>query len=220
MFGITFRGHPDLRRILMGDVCRGLSAAQNFPLRGRFSRAEQVRQALNLNPEGPLLAGRAVHREAEGDLPDDMRDRLRRGERRRIPDPPAHEQANRRARLATPGVDAAGVPPAFRSPRPRAGSWRRHLLLNMVPSIRHAGVLRLVVELDGRRGALNPHLGYLHSGFEKLGEPALHQIIPLTDRHRLPVTDVEQRRLAPAAEKLMASRSRRAAPCCASSPAR
>ena len=33
------------------------------------------------------------------------------------------------------------------------------------------GVLRLVLELDGERVArCTPHIGYLHSGFEKLGE--------------------------------------------------
>src|SRR3989454_3077726 len=46
------------------------------------------------------------------------------------------------------------------------------------------GVLRLVVELDGETVVrCIPHLGYLHSGFEKLGEYRhYNQIIPLTDR--------------------------------------
>src|SRR3989449_3996598 len=46
------------------------------------------------------------------------------------------------------------------------------------------GVLRLVVELDGETVVrVIPHLGYLHSGFEKLGEYRhYNQIIPLTDR--------------------------------------
>ncbi|MCZ6756622.1 MAG: NADH dehydrogenase (quinone) subunit D [Gemmatimonadetes bacterium] len=46
------------------------------------------------------------------------------------------------------------------------------------------GVLRLVVELDGETVVrLIPHVGYLHSGFEKLGEYRhYNQIIPLTDR--------------------------------------
>ncbi|MEO5825460.1 MAG: NADH dehydrogenase (quinone) subunit D [Gemmatimonadales bacterium] len=46
------------------------------------------------------------------------------------------------------------------------------------------GVLRLVVELDGETvKRVIPHIGYLHSGFEKLGEYRhYNQIIPLTDR--------------------------------------
>jgi len=46
------------------------------------------------------------------------------------------------------------------------------------------GVLRLVLELDGETVVrCQPHIGYLHSSFEKLGEYRdWNQIIPLTDR--------------------------------------
>jgi NADH-quinone oxidoreductase subunit D len=46
------------------------------------------------------------------------------------------------------------------------------------------GVLRLVLELDGETVVrCIPHIGYLHSSFEKLGEyRSWNQIIPLTDR--------------------------------------
>ncbi len=59
------------------------------------------------------------------------------------------------------------------------------LMLNVGPHHPSThGVLRLVVELDGEYVVnLTPHLGYLHSGFEKLAESkTYHQYIPVTDR--------------------------------------
>jgi NADH-quinone oxidoreductase subunit D len=114
--------------------------------------------------------------------------------------------------LATPGLDAQGRP--MRVPLGVADSAGDvepdfsgdNLLINIGPQhpATH-GVLRLVVELDGEVVLrVIPHIGYLHSGFEKLGEYRhYNQIVPLTDRTDYLAPMANNVGLVLAAEKLM-----------------
>jgi NADH-quinone oxidoreductase subunit D len=115
--------------------------------------------------------------------------------------------------LATPGLDARGnptrVPLGVQLPEHHAAQDEfggEHMLINLGPQhpATH-GVLRLVIELDGETVVrVVPHIGYLHSGFEKLGEYRhYNQIIPLTDRTDYLAPMANNVCLALAAEKLL-----------------
>ncbi len=111
--------------------------------------------------------------------------------------------------LGTTGQGARGEParvPLGVAPAGEPAPGADNLLLNIGPQhpATH-GVLRLVVELDGETVVrCIPHVGYLHSGFEKLGEYRFYnQIIPLTDRNDYLAPMSNNVGLALAVEKLM-----------------
>jgi len=101
--------------------------------------------------------------------------------------------------LSTTGLDSQGRPtrvplvvddkgrpvPVTPHPSLEPDMASEHMLINIGPQhpATH-GVLRLVLELDGETVVrCVPHVGYLHCGFEKIGEyREYNQIIPWTDR--------------------------------------
>lgn len=147
MYGVFFEGHPDLRRILMPEnYDEGFPLRKDFPLRGRFTRSEQVRRALNRSTEDVYA----------------------------------------REELALAGVLETHSPvPDADGPGEVDHLEGEKMVVNMGPQhpATH-GVLRLVLQLDGETVVrCIPHIGYLHTGFEKTCEyREWNQVVPYTDR--------------------------------------
>jgi NADH-quinone oxidoreductase subunit D len=93
--------------------------------------------------------------------------------------------AQGRARRVPLVTDEAGNVSTLEAPALEPELEGEHMLINIGPQhpATH-GVLRLVLELDGETVVrCIPHIGYLHCGFEKIGEyRQYNQIIPWTDR--------------------------------------
>jgi NADH-quinone oxidoreductase subunit D len=89
----------------------------------------------------------------------------------------------RGAEMGIDGLPSRSPLAPFDLPEPEMGT--EQMLINIGPQhpATH-GVLRLVCQLDGETvKSVVPHIGYLHSSFEKLGEyRTWNQIVPLTDR--------------------------------------
>jgi NADH-quinone oxidoreductase subunit D len=199
MFGVSFHGHPDLRRILMWETyTEGHPLRKDFPLRGHYSRAEQTRQVLTASPESHYSLEELSVAQAWHDLPADMRERLGDGGGTAT----AHAPRTIELELSAP----SGPPRQVQRTSEGLDVHSESMLVNIGPQhpATH-GVLRLVLELDGETVLrCIPHVGYLHSGFEKLGEYRhYNQIIPLTDRTDYLSPMANNVCLALAAEKLM-----------------
>ncbi|WP_420634764.1 NADH dehydrogenase (quinone) subunit D [Candidatus Palauibacter sp.] len=161
MYGVGFRGHPDLRRILMPENYEeGFPLRKDFPLRGRFSRSAQVSRALSRDlldiyaVEELEMAGYAVSDEGE-------------------------------VRAKADSEADAGIRDVAPEEKLEDALEGEPILINMGPQhpATH-GVLRLVLQLDGERVVrCVPHIGYLHTGFEKTCEfREWNQCVPYTDR--------------------------------------
>lgn len=159
MFGITFSGHPDLRRMYMPeDYNHPITGEPLYPLRKDFP-------LMGIDGAMPLPKRNAA-------LPDSMEYHI----------PMATEE------YAARKIDHPKILDALLNTHVQVemdDALENDMILNLGPQhpATH-GVLRLVLRLDGETVVNSvPELGYLHRGYEKIAESSTyHEFIPHTDR--------------------------------------
>ncbi len=173
LFGVTFDGHPDLRRILLPDDWEGHPLRKSYPLGGPWAHRGNVHDIYPSPPQSASVGGGYARSPLRGDA-----------------SPGA--QAAAAPASAAYAVGAAGD---LHSPgRPLVGSTftlepgpdgREEMTINMGPQhpATH-GVLRLILRVAGEEvRAAQPDIGYLHTAFEKLAESRSYvQYVPILDR--------------------------------------
>ena len=154
MFGILFKGHPDLRRLLTDYGFIGHPFRKDFPAVGQCGSALRPGEGARGVPAGDHRAARAG---AQGDSP-------------RQPLRPAADQCA--------GASRASLP------EPPMAEIRNYTMNFGPQHPAAHGVLRLVLEMDGEViQKADPHVGLLHRGTEKLAESKpFNQSIGYMDR--------------------------------------
>jgi NADH-quinone oxidoreductase subunit D len=195
MMGLQFRGHPDLRRILMWEGYPHFPLRKDFPLAGLPTEMPEVA----FTDQAPLEGGPFLTNPAGRDATErEPRARHVQSHSAPRPDaaapPPNPLSLNRQSgtpdssgRTDVPAADAVRATGVSRGPAPTetAELSGEQMVLNMGPSHPSThGVLRIVLELDGEViTRASPDVGYLHRGDEKLAENLTYtQFIPYTDR--------------------------------------
>ncbi len=176
LYGILFRDHPDLRRILTDYGFEGHPLRKDFP-------AHRLRRG-------------SLGRRAEAD-------RLRAGEAdRRISATSTSSARGKGCRQLLPGDEKAKPD----EKRLMAETQIKNFTLNFGPQHPSAhGVLRLVLEMDGETiERADPHVGLLHRGTEKLIEYKTYlQAVPYFDRLDYVSPQNQEHAFALAVEKLL-----------------
>ncbi len=158
LFGILFRGHPDLRRLLTDYGFIGHPFRKDFPLSGNVE--------VRYDPEKGRVVYQPVTIEPRVLVPKVIRHDNR------------YDPALTNAAIAGPGQTAR------RTVGDRMAEIRNYTM-NFGPQHPAAhGVLRLVLEMDGEViQKADPHVGLLHRGTEKLAESKpFNQSIGYMDR--------------------------------------